>query len=104
MTEWTLLSNFGRGHYEVHLREIILNLVQQLRRCCLKIFSIYSSGGHFVRWSITIWAILVEGFKKHFEVKLFKIRACSLKEKFTGDTQQRPITIANLEPLAQVSC
>ena len=44
------LSNFGRGHYEIHLCKIILNLGQWFRT----IFSISSSGGHFVQWSRTI--------------------------------------------------
>ena len=39
-----------------HLCEIILNLVQWYR-----FFSIFSSDHHFVQWSGTISAILVEG-------------------------------------------
>ena len=30
------LCNFSKGHYEEHFCEIILNLNQLLRRCCLK--------------------------------------------------------------------
>ena len=43
--------------------EIILNFDQWFRRCCLKIFLIYSPGSHFVRQRGTICAILVEGIK-----------------------------------------
>ena len=52
------LGNFGRRHYEVHFRKIILNLDLWFRRCLLKIFLIYSSGGHLVQQSKTNWAIL----------------------------------------------
>ena len=31
--------NFGRGYYEEHFNEIILNLDQWFRSCCLKYFS-----------------------------------------------------------------
>ena len=40
------------------------------RRCRLKGFSIYSSDGHFVQWSGTILAILVEGHPKNISTKL----------------------------------
>ena len=33
-------------------------------------FSIFSSGGHFVQWTETILAILVEGHPRNFSVKL----------------------------------
>ena len=33
------MCNFGRGHYEEHLCDIILNLDQWFTRCLLKIFS-----------------------------------------------------------------
>ena len=35
-TEQNPLCNFGRGHYGEHSCEIILNLDQCFRRCCLK--------------------------------------------------------------------
>ena len=41
-----------------------------MRGCPLRVFSIFSSGGHFVQWSGTILAILVEGHPKNFSVKL----------------------------------
>ena len=45
----TILCNFGRGCYDEHLYEIVLNLDQQISsRCHLKTFLIYSSGGPFV--------------------------------------------------------
>ena len=37
----------------------------------LKGFSIFCSGGHFVQWSGTILAILVEGHLGNISVKLF---------------------------------
>ena len=47
-------------------------------------FSIFGSGGHFVQWSRTILAILVEGHpKKHCEIILklghWPRRSCDLK-------------------------
>ena len=42
--ELNVLCIFGRGHYEEHFCEIILNLGKRLkRRCWLKVFL---SGGH----------------------------------------------------------
>ena len=62
--------------------EIILNLGQLFRRWRLK-FLIWSSGGHPVQWSGTIYANLEEGMMGNIHVKM--------------------ITKAHLEPLAQVS-
>ena len=60
------LGNVGRGHYEEHFCEYILNLDQRFRRRCrLKIFLIYSSDGHLVRCSGTIWAITTEGILRN---------------------------------------
>ena len=54
------LCNFHRGYYEEQFRAIILNLDQWLRRkCLLKIFLIWSSGGPFVQQGRTICSILV---------------------------------------------
>ena len=63
--------NFGRSHHEEKLCEIILNLNQWFRRCPLKIFLIYKSGGSFVQWRGTICAILVAGTIRNNSVKLF---------------------------------
>ena len=41
------LCNFGRRHHEEQFCEIIWNLDEWFRRCCLKIFLIWSSGGPF---------------------------------------------------------
>ena len=41
-------------------------------------FSIFSSGGHFVKWSGTILAILVEGNSRNISVILFYNRAIVL--------------------------
>ena len=67
------LCNFGRGYYEKQLSEIILNLDQWFsRRCRLKIFLIWSSGGLFVTWSKVICAILVEGIMRNNSVNVFR--------------------------------
>ena len=34
--EWNHLCSFGRGYYEKQFYEMILNLGQWFRRCCLK--------------------------------------------------------------------
>ena len=65
------LCNFGRRHHEEQFCEIILNLDQWFKRCRLKIFLIWSSGGRFVQSSRTICAILVEGIMRNNSVKLF---------------------------------
>ena len=66
------LCNFGRRYHEEQFCEIILNLDQWFkRRCCLKTFLIWSSGGPFVQGSRTICAILVEGIMRNNSVKLF---------------------------------
>ena len=70
------LCNFGRGYQEEQICEIILNLDQWFRRrCLLKVFLIWSSGGSFVQQSKTIHAILVEGIKRNNSVNLFRIWA-----------------------------
>ena len=55
MAEQNHLGTFGRGHYEEHFCEIILNmdwLVVQEEM--FKIFLIWSSGSYLVLWSETI--------------------------------------------------
>ena len=42
------------------------------RRCRLKGFPIFSSGGHFVQRSRTILAIVLDGHPKNISVKLFR--------------------------------
>ena len=65
------VSLFGRGSYEEHLREISIHLGQQLRwRSRLKIYSIFSYDGHFVRQSVTLW-VCFESFIRGIWVKLF---------------------------------
>ena len=71
--EQNYLCNFSRRHHEEQLCEIILNLDQWYRRCCLKIFLISSSGSPFVQQSRTICATLVEGIIRNNYVKLFLI-------------------------------
>ena len=56
--DWNHLCNIGRRHHEGQPCEIILNLDQWFRRkCCLKVFLIWSSGSPFVQRSVTIFAI-----------------------------------------------
>ena len=65
-------SNFGRGPPKNSFCEIILKSVHWSMRCHLKVFFfIFSSGGHFVQWSGTILATLVEGHQRNISVKLF---------------------------------
>ena len=45
--EQNQLCNFGKRHVEEQFCDIISNLDQWFRRCCLKIFLIWSSGGPF---------------------------------------------------------
>ena len=66
---------FGAILMDGIMRNISVNLfifnLDQRVRCTLKIFLIYSSGGHFVQLSRTICAILVEGIMRNTFVKLF---------------------------------
>ena len=45
-------------------------------------FSIFSSGGHLVRRSGTVWAILVEGHPRNLPVKLFENPSSHFGELF----------------------
>ena len=65
------LSNFDRESTKEHFCEIILKSGHWPRRCHLKGFSIFSTGGHFVQRSRTILSILVEGHSMNISVKLF---------------------------------
>ena len=70
--DWNLLCNIGRRHPEEQPCEMSLNLDQWFRRkCCLKVFLIWSSSSPFIQRSLTICAILVEGIKRNNSVKLF---------------------------------
>ena len=65
-------NNFGRGSPKEHFCEIILKSGHwPMRKCHLKVFSIFSSGGHIVQWSKTILAILVEGHPSNISVIFF---------------------------------
>ena len=74
-----------------------------------KRFLIWSSGDSPVQWSGTVYANLKEGIMGNIHVKLYEIRTSGsgevvLRKKFTdGRTTGGLITIAHLEPLAQVS-
>ena len=78
-----------------------------------KICLICSSGSPPVRWSRTIYAILIEGIMRFIHVKLYEIWTCGLggvvvsrkSLRTAGRTLDghRPITIGHLEPSAQSS-
>ena len=72
-------------------------------------FFIWSSGGPPVRWSGTIYAILKEGIMENIHVKLYEIwtsgsggDAVKRKSLQTNGRWTKTITIAHLEPFAQV--
>ena len=74
------MGNFGRGPrpYEEHLCQILLNLSQQLRRCCSKIFLALMAilfGNH----NVTVWTILMEAgpYEEHLCQKIFRTWASS---------------------------
>ena len=72
LLEQNRLCNFGRRHHEEQFYETILNLDQWFRRCCSKIFLVWSSCSPFVLQSITICAILVEGIMRNNSRKYFE--------------------------------
>ena len=75
------MSNFGRRHHKEQFCEIILSLDKCFsRRCRLKIFLIWSSGGPFVQWSRTICAIFKEGIIGNIHVKLYEIWSSGLRD------------------------
>ena len=63
------------------VNRIINKIIQTKKRNCLKLFSIYSPGGHFVQRNETIWAILVEGKPRNISVKLFQNLYTGLAEE-----------------------
>ena len=72
MAEMHHMCKIGRGHYEEHFCEILLNLDQWFKsKCRLKIFLIKSSGSPFDSWNGTVCAILVEGIMRYISVKSF---------------------------------
>ena len=69
------LSNFSREFPKESSCEIISKSVHRIsRRSCLKLFSIYSPGGHLVTRSGIVLAILVEAgsSKKHSCIIILK--------------------------------
>ena len=65
-------SNFGKGSPKKHFCEIILKSGHWFRRRChLKVFSIFSSGSHFVQGNGTIFAILEEDHPSNISVHFF---------------------------------
>ena len=67
----TICANAERRHHREHSCEVIRNLDQLLRRCRIKIFLFWSSGGPFVQQSGTICAIMIEGIMRNNSVILF---------------------------------
>ena len=87
--EWNHLCNFGRRHHEEQFYEIILNLDQCFRRrCILKKFLIWSSGGPCVQRSGTICAIFGRGYQKEqfcaIILNLNQWFRCHLKDFLSG--------------------
>ena len=83
------LVNFGRGLYEEHFCEIILNLDQWFRKkFCLKIFLIQRSSGPFVQRSGTICAVFVEGIMSNISMKLFGMWTSGSGGNFVCSTDQ----------------
>ena len=74
------MMNLGRSP-EYHWNQIISKSVHRFSRSRLKLFSIYNPGGHFVKRSGTIWAILVEGKPRNSSVKLFQNLYTGLAEE-----------------------
>ena len=74
-----------------------------------KRFLIWSSGGPPVRWSGTIYAILKEGTMGNIEIwtsgsgEDVVLRKRLRTDARRTDDEQRPITIAHIEPSAHVS-
>ena len=99
------MCNFGRGYYEEQFCEIILNLSQWFRRRCrftyLELWRPFClvernhlcifERRHYGEHSCEVISNLDQWFRRRRRLK-----------KFT-DHGQRPITIAHLEPSAQVS-
>ena len=65
------LCHFGKGHYEEHFCEIILNSDQWFRRCCLKGFLSTALVALRLGRVEPFCAILVEGIMGNISVKLF---------------------------------
>ena len=66
------LSNFGTESSTEHFCEIILkSTYQPWWRCRFTVFSIFSSGGHYVEQGRTIFAILEKLHQGNICIKLF---------------------------------
>ena len=83
------MCSFGKGHYDKHFCEIILNLNQCFKRRCLKDISCLELCQPFVQQSRTVCAIFVEGIMRNTSVKLILncehwFRKCCLKDFLSG--------------------
>ena len=76
------MSNFGGQSPKEHSCIIILKSMHLLkRRSHLKVFSIFSSGGHLGQRSGTVSAILVDSHLRNIPVKLFQNLSTDLSEE-----------------------
>ena len=88
------LCNFGRGHHEEQLREIILNLDQWFRSR-LKEFLSRALVALMFSGAEPFFAILVEGIKGNtckimiLNLDQWFMRRCRLKKKFMHDGQTK---------------
>ena len=70
---WNHLCNFRRRHHEEQSCEIILNLDEWFRKkCCLRVFLIWSSGSPFEHQNYHL-CNLVKSIMRSNSVKLFGI-------------------------------
>ena len=101
MAERNCLDNFGKGPYEEHLSDIILKFGQAVQLMLFNEFSNFSSGGHFVWQSRTVWAILEEGLGE-ITMKLgHQFRRCCLKCLFFLSSALVAILFDDVEPFGQ---
>ena len=78
-----IMGNFGKGYQEEQFCEIILNFGQWFRRrCCLKVFLIWSSCSPLVQRSVTICAILVGAPEEQFCEIIFNMGQWSEEMSF----------------------
>ena len=76
------MSNFGGQLPKEHSCIIISKSMHWLRRRShLKVFLIFSSGGHLVQRSRTVQAILVDSYLQNIPVKLFQNLSTHLAEE-----------------------
>ena len=65
-----VLCNFGGGHYIKHSMKKYFEF-RPVVKMLFKYISIFNSGSHFIQWSKTVCAILVESITRIISVKIF---------------------------------